>query len=76
MDGQQLRLNVTERMAAGKLPVADCLVTWYGSGFGQECAVCDARILSTDLGVECDLSGSRTMYFHSPCYDLWHAALP
>lgn len=75
MDKGELRARITERIASGALPRENCLVTWYGPGRGNRCVACDERILGTDIEVACDLPGEGTIYFHSPCYDLWHAAL-
>jgi len=76
MDKHPLLIRIKEGMAAGTLPCEDCVVTWYGPGRGRRCAACDERILSTDVEIACDLPGGGTIYFHSPCYDVWQAALP
>ena len=76
MDKNELRARIKALLACGALPGEDCVVTWYGPGRGNRCAACDERILATDIEVACDLPGGGTLYFHSPCYDLWHAALP
>jgi hypothetical protein len=72
---QELLVRIQQLMAAGTLPCEDCVVTWYGSGRGRHCAACDQRILGTDAEIECDVPGGGTIYFHQPCYDVWHSAL-
>ena len=69
-------VRIGQRMSAGTLPCRDCLVTWFGQGRGHPCAVCDELITAPGDEVECDLPGGATLYFHTPCFDLWHAALP
>ena len=76
MEKAELVVRIAERMITGALPCRDCLVAWFGQGRGHQCAVCDAPITSPDTEIECDLPGGGTLYFHSPCFDLWHAALP
>lgn len=76
MDKSELLARITERVGAGTLPREDCVVTWYGPGRGRRCAVCDERILGTDIEIACDLPGGGAIHFHSPCYDLWRGALP
>jgi hypothetical protein len=67
--------GIREYIATGKLPKEDCAVTWYGPGRGARCAACDRRILSTDVGVDCDLPGGGTIHFHERCYQNWRSVL-
>jgi hypothetical protein len=76
MERTDLVLRITERMTAGTLPCVDCVVTWFGSGRGRPCTVCDQPILETDIETECDLPGGGTICFHRACYLLWRNALP
>ena len=67
--------HIRTGIACGRLPNVDCAVTWYGPGRGQQCAVCDHRILATELSVDCDLPGGSTVRFHAQCYAMWQAVL-
>jgi hypothetical protein len=67
--------RIQEGIACGRLPIVDCVVTWYGPGRGQRCAACDRRILSTELGIDCDLPGDKTIWLHVRCYALWQSVL-
>jgi hypothetical protein len=60
-----LLVRIQQRIAAGILPCADCVVTLYGSGRGRRC----------DGEIECDVPGGGTIYFHQACYEVWQSAL-
>jgi hypothetical protein len=70
-----LLVRIQQRIAAGILPCADCVVTLYGSGRGRRCAACEHRILGSDGEIECDVPGGGTIYFHQACYEVWQSAL-
>jgi hypothetical protein len=70
-----LPVRIQQRMADGTLPCEDCVVTWYGSGHGRQCAACDQRILEPDTAIDCDVPGGGTIHFHLRCYELWHSLL-
>jgi hypothetical protein len=73
MDDELARIQAN--IARGQLPDADCLVTWYHPGRGQRCAVCHQRILSVELGIQCDLPDGTTIWFHIPCHTKWQDAV-
>jgi hypothetical protein len=68
-----LTARVRKGLQDGHLPRTDCLVTWFGPGRGEICAVCAGRILGSEIAVECDLPDGRTLWFHSLCYDVWRS---
>src|SRR5437867_9416305 len=38
-----LMVRIQDGITSGRLPKADCVVTWYGEGRGQHCTACDQR---------------------------------
>jgi hypothetical protein len=70
-----LMAQIREGMARGRLPCVDCAATWYGPGRGQRCAVCDHRILGSELGIDCDIPDGTTLRLHARCYEVWHSLL-
>jgi hypothetical protein len=66
-----LTTRVRNGLQDGRLPRTDCLVAWFGPGRGEICVVCAARILGSEIAVECDLTDGRSLWFHSRCYDVW-----
>jgi hypothetical protein len=67
--------RIQASITGGQLPNVDCLVTWYRPGRGERCAVCHHRILSFELGIQCDLTDGTTMWFHVPCHARWQEAV-
>jgi hypothetical protein len=67
----KMRTHIRESVQDGRLPSADCLVTWFGHGRGELCAVCARRILGSEVSVECDVAEGDAVWFHAACYDLW-----
>jgi hypothetical protein len=72
---EDLRSRIREDIVRGRLPNIDCAVAWYSPGRGQQCAACAQRILSTELGIDCDMPGDQVVRFHARCYALWQSVL-
>ena len=65
------RRHIGDGIRSGNLPDGDCLVTRFGTGRGEVCAVCASRILGSEVSVECEVPQRSTVWFHARCYTEW-----
>jgi hypothetical protein len=74
----ELRPIARERIHSGQLPCqSGTMKMWGGHGSGaQTCALCDKKILSSELELEVEEPGTAggapaRMFFHVVCQSIW-----
>lgn len=61
---------ILAKLASGELPSAKPEKVWAGTGTGQLCAACGARIAATDVEYEVEFR-ARSLWFHHGCLMIW-----
>jgi hypothetical protein len=67
---QDIAAAIRAKLASGELPSAKPEKVWAGTGTGQLCAACGARIAATDVEYEVEFR-ARSLWFHHGCLIIW-----
>ena len=65
------KASVCAKLESGELERDLARRTWYGDGACRPCDGCAEVIAETEIQVDVELSGVRSMRFHSPCFVYW-----